>query len=423
MRRFANNTQGKLIENYFCSVAHGLPCFLPGCRNQNRAFLLNLYEAFKREPRFTAYDLSHALIVLGMADRMTFPPITDVKTLAQAEAFLIQSLPRFNRKKIRLALEWVFLLLARHDRVEADLSVIRPWLSIWRMVQAFHAVEQGFLSDCIRWMLSKEFAPRSILDILQEYRKFKTWMSSQCLDSLGQVGNAEIQRYLLERAYRQTNGSKGRILGNLRTVLHYYKDAIDGGFRLPDCTIKVSRMPGTESSARGDEIARLWDALQTRWFPAMAALMLALILSYGLSLRALPLLRMKEPTGRLLWTERLPCRRGVREQEIQLDLGMPWLADLWERVLRQRKTHSDYPYLFTSGHSRRRQRPVSVDFCQKAVQDAVQGVLGYPIPVNNLERGAFKRLARQKPLTEFMHLTAQAPKSRLTRLMYWLAQG
>jgi hypothetical protein len=409
------------LRRYFEALQHGFLALLPPQRVQNRDILLSLYEALQREERLTVPDLGHLKAIMAMADQVAFPSMTDPKTYAQAEVFLIQTYPRFPKKLIRYALAWAFLLLARHGRVMVDLPNSRIWLLIWRRVQKFHAIEQGFVSDCIRWLECKTFSPRSILDIVREYEKFRAWMPGHGLDSIAQVGNVTLQRYLLDRAFGQNNAVKKNILGHLRTVFHYYKEAINGGFSLPDYGVKVPHHLGASVSANGVDIDRLWEALEAEHLPAMAGLMLVLILGYGLPLRALPLLQITQEEGILLWAERLPCRRGIKERQIRLAFDLAWLARLWEVYQVEREAMPDYPYLFASGHGGRRKRPVSVEYCQRIVQEIVQGVLGYVVSVNRLERGAFKQLARQKPLTEFMRLTADVPKTRLTRMMTWLS--
>lgn len=411
----------KDFRPYFDALAYGLAELLPPYRVKNTAFLLMLHDAVQVEPALTVYDTEHLKRIMAMTDTVIFPPITDVKTCCEAEAFLIRACPKFCKKEVRLTLKWAFLLLARHGQVKAELAKVEVWFRAWRIVQSFHAIEQGFLSDFIRWLTDKRFSPRSILDTLREYRKFKSWMLDHDVASLEQVGNVEVQRYLLSRAFEQSNGSKQKILGGLRPVFYYYQEAIHGGFVVPDFTVKAPRALGVNSSASSQEINQLWAAIEARKLPAMAALMLVLIMGYGLPLKALPLLRLTGQVGILTYTEQLPCRRGLKERIIVINFSLPWLSELWHVWLEERETGAS-DYLFTSGHGQRRNRPASVEHCQQQVKAFVTTVLGYPIPVNHLERGAFKQLARQKPLTEFMCLTAEAPKSRLTRMMTWLCQ-
>jgi integrase len=408
------------IQQYFDALAYGLDEVLPSCRVQNKHFLLSLYDALQGETSITEPDLAHLKTIKAMADNVVFPPVKDTKSCCEAEAYLVQTCPQLSKKQIRLALQWAFLLLARHGQIQTDLPTVEQWLRIWRLIQTFHPLEQGFVSEAVRWMVSKSFSPRSILDTLREYRKLKQWMADHEFVSIGQIGNVEIHRYLLSRACGKSNASKQKILGSLRSLFHYYKEAVEGGYTIPNFSVPAPRPLGVNQSASSQEIERLWKAIQTQQLPAMAGLMLVLILGHGLPLRALPLLKLTDQYDVLTYEERLPSRRGVQLREVCLNLNESWILSLGESYLATRNAPPDYPYLFSSGHGGKRKRPVSVEYCQRQVQTSVQGVLGYPIPANHLERGAIKQLARVNPLCRFMDLTSQLPKSRITLMMYWL---
>lgn len=408
------------IRPYFEALCHGLEGLLPTKRVENKAFLLSLYEGLELEPRLTEPDRKHLKVIMAMAERVAFPPIHDVKTYCEAEAYLRQVCPQFSKKRIRLALEWALFLLARHGRVKGSLESLRVWLSVWRLVQVFKSIEQGFMSDFIGWMVQTGLSPQSIWGIIRETRKFKAWMEMNHIASIGHIGNLELQRYLLSRACNYKIASKQKFLGNLRTLFHYYKEAIDGGFIIPDYMLATARLVGVNVSANREEIDCLWTALEDGQLPAMAALMLVFVMGYGLPLKALPLLELSWELGCLTYTERLPCRQGELERLIRLDLSLPWLAAYWQAYMGDREAEG-YPYLFVSSYGQRRKRPVSVDYCQRYVQAAVQSILGYPIPVNQMERGAIKAMANGCTVTEFMAKTEDIPRTKRTRLMAWLA--
>ncbi|MGE0201768.1 MAG: hypothetical protein AB7P76_12490 [Candidatus Melainabacteria bacterium] len=400
-------------------LAYGMEAVLPPSRVHNGAFLLVVLEALEAEEHVTRNDCQHWQTIKVMADRVVLPALRDIQSLGEAEAFLIRVCPQLAKKEIRLALEWVFLLLARHGQVEADLERFRPWLTLWRRVQAFHTIEQGFLVDFIRWACEKGFSPRSLVDILREYQKLRHWMADKEIQGLSAIGNVALSRYLLDRACGQSNAAKQKILGSLRSVFHYYKEVINGGYVVPDVTVSAPRILGVNQSASSEEVEWLFDALEAGQLPAMAGLMLTLVLGYGLPLKSLPLLCLTDQPGRLVYSDRRPSRGGMGECEMTLDLTLPWLKHYWSGVTTSRTKG----YLFISGHGGRRKRPVSGEYCQRAVQVAVNHVLGYPLPVNYLERGALKRLARQNTLLHFMVATSELPKSRLARMMYWLVQN
>ena len=409
-------------SQYFSALSDGFEAVLPPYRVGNRALLLKLYHCLLDEPLLTVMDLKHLETVKAMADQVKIPSLGSIKACCEAEAFLIQICPTLPESETRWTIKWMGLLLARHGHITTKMNRIRTDFCIWRTVQTFHPVEQGFLVGLIDWLEQKQFAPGSIFGILKEYQKFKRWMVAQEIMSLEGVDSIVVQRYLLRRANGYAHTSKQKFLGSLRPVFYYYQEVINGGFRIPDVTVRTAHAFDISKSATHEDIQPLWQALEEgNQLPARSSLMLALILGYGLPLRALPLLEITSQPGQLLWQERLPCRRGIRDRIISLVLNRPWLAQLWETVTSNRRAQPGYPYLFTTGYGMRRKQPVSVDHCQQFVQDAVRKVLGYPIPVNHLERGALKRLARLHSLTRFMDLSAKAPKTKQTRMMVWLA--
>lgn len=407
----------KSIWPYFEAMANGLEALLPVSRIQNRALLLDLLAAWEAQQDTTSLDLEHLKIIMAMADQVAFPPFEDVKTFCEAEAFLFQSLTRMGKLEIQLSMRWMLLLLARHGRLNVDLSTLHDWLPVWRMVQALPSSDKSFMEAFIGWLEGKKFSPHSMRDILRESRKLKAWMAGHGLTGLGEIGNLELQRFLLSRACGYKNSSKQQILGRLRPLLHYYQEAVDGCYRVPDYTVKVPQLLGVNESASDEEIDRLLEALQGKELPAMAGLMLICVIGYGLTLRKLPLLELTGEPGALTYRERLPCRKGTAQRFISLDLSVPWIAEYWRNWLWERGESS---YLYSSGHGQKRMKPASVIHCQRHVQAAVQEVLGYPLAVNHLERGALKRLAGQTSITQFMALTSEIPKSRLSRMMVWL---
>ncbi|WP_373530941.1 hypothetical protein [Vampirovibrio sp.] len=367
-------------------------------------------------------DLEHLRTIMEMADRVAFPLIEDVKTFCQAEALLFQALPNMGRYEIQLAMRWMLFLLARHGCLKVDLSTIQDGLLVWRGVQGLPANEKTFTEGFVYWMESKGFSLRSMTDILREARKFRAWMNGHGLNGLNEIGNLELQRYLLYRANGYKNSSKKEILGRIRAMLYYYQEAVEGGYRVPDYTVKAPRLLGVTESATSEEIEKLLDALTHEALPAMAGLMLVCVLGYGVPLKTLPLLKLAGEPGLLTYRERLPCRRGSVERFLSLDLSLPWIASYWRDWMAEREEEGE-AYLFTSGHGQKRGRPVSASHCHRVIQAITKAVLGYSIPVNHLERGALKRLARMTSLTQFMVLTSDLSKTRLTRMMNWMVQS
>lgn len=408
------------IRPYFEAMVHGLEGLLPTSRIQNRGLLLNLQCAWEAEPGFSKQDVEHLRTIMDMADRVAFPLIEDVRTFCEAEVFLFQTLPNMGRYEIQLAMRWMLLLLGRHGYLDVDLSTIQDWLPVWRGVQLLPADERTLTEGFIHWLERKRFSPRSMTDILREGRKLRAWMNGHGLKTLDGIDNLALQRYLLHRANGYKHSSKQQILGRIRPMLYYYQEAVNAGYRVPDYTVKAPRLLGVSESATSEEIETLLDAMAKNELPAMAGLMLVCVLGYGIPLKNLPLLELTGELGVLTYKDRLPALGGRLERCLSLDVSWPWIASYWRDWMAERVEGVGF-YLFTSGHGQKRGRPVSVTHCQRAVQAATKAVLGYAVPVNHLERGALKRLARMTSLTQFMAMTSSLPKTRLTRMMVWMA--
>jgi site-specific recombinase XerD len=415
------------LQQYFHSVSHGLEPVLPLARLCNKPFLLNLFKALQAEPYLTAIDLNHIQSITVLADEQTLPPLETVKQLIEAEAYLINVCITLNPKRIKEALNYAFLLLTRHGFTTEDLTMFYWKRLTSRMLQHFDPLVQPFVTDWIDWMVSKQFAPRTILDCVREFLKLSQWMQVCNLTCIDQLDERRVYHYLTQqgKAKPLNAKSKQRVYSNLASLFSYYKDGHNGGFTIPKISFKSGSVEGVNSSATSEEIAHLWGVLEGGSLSAKAGLMLVLILGHGLPLKTLPLLRVTPEPGNLAYTLRLGCRRGEQERTLRLALNRPWLRDYWEayqldRANLVKQTAKESAYLFVSRFGVKRGLPVSVDTCQRDVQQAVKQALGYAIPVNHLERGSLKAMARQHSITQFMALSEPVPLTRKTRMMVWL---
>jgi hypothetical protein len=407
-------------QAYLFNALHGLAALLPPCRFQNRPLYGLLAQALHHEPQLTKYDREHLDTLFALADRVLLPAMASPKQLAETEAYLSQRCSDIGTKRIRYALRWLFVLLARHGLIETDLAVATRWTTIWRRVQAFKPMEQLRVSEYIDWLVSKRFSVQTINDCIRELWRFTGWMTQTALPAIESVTNDTLAQYVLERGGLTATISKKSVLSSLKPYLYYYQYAVNGGFRVPSLTYKVGSCQGVSISANSEALGLLWEAMADQRVSGLPGLLLFLVLAYGLPLRVLPHLRLTTTPHTLMYTEQRPSLLGIQERTLPLALSAPWMVTLWENALQARNATAGYPYLVGSGHGVRRGKPVSVDHCQRMVQLAVKGVLGYPIAVNHLSRGALKHLAKTNPLTDFMAQSQPTPLSKHTRLMTWL---
>jgi hypothetical protein len=262
------------IQQYFDALIYGFEELLPQIRIKNRDWLLTLYDALCLEPLLSVQDLQHTKKLILMADHVAIPKIEDARTCCEAESVILTSGISESPKEIRHTLKWAYLLLARHGHAQADFSNVSNELLIWRIVQSFPTLEQGFWVGAIQWMKGRGFAARSILTILRESQKFTAWMAINNLDTFSRIDDAKLHRYILHRALGQSNAAKQKILAGLRAVLFFYKESFNGHYQIPMMTYSVLRDRMCVSSASSKEILDLWDALQSGQLSAMAGMML-----------------------------------------------------------------------------------------------------------------------------------------------------
>ncbi len=408
------------LVDYFERLRYGIEVLFPSQRIQNKTLLLTVYEFISHESGLTTYDIKHTKTLIALGDLAQIPKIPNPKSLAEAEVYLRHACPQIPGKQIQYDLSWLYLLFCRHGHGEATPIEKRQWVKTWRIVQGFSALEQGFVSNYIDWLLENMFSSRSVYDCILGLKHFQIWMKESGVTSLKAVTHLELQTYLMNVYPHSKPISKKRILSNLKPLFHYYK-SLDGSFSVPNFTIRSHQSLGISYSATQDEINQLWQAIEQNKLSLTVSLMLILIMGYGLPLKALPLIELNDKEKAILsYQEQKPTRLGRSERVFCIDLSSQWLASLWLRFLKTRQKQTNYPFLFTSTYAIKRGLPVSVDYCQRLVQDSVKEVLGYPIPVNMLERGAIKALAMVKPLNQFMQQTQHLSLTRQTRMMVWL---
>jgi site-specific recombinase XerD len=408
------------LVDYFERLRDGLEPLFPECRVQNKGLLLHVYACLEQERGITSCDIKHLKTLIALADKCCIPSPRSPKELAEAEAYLTQVDSGIPLTDIQYALGWLFMLFSRYQVGEARALEKQQWLKTWRLVQAFPVTEYGFVTDYIGWLVRQGFSPRSVYDCVRELSRFKHWMDAQDRTSLKTITNFDVQAYLVECYPKHQTLSKKRVLSSLKPLFHYFK-GIDGAFHVPDFTIKAFHPLGLSDAANSLEISRLWEGLEKNHFSAEASMMLVLVLGYGLSVKALPMLKIEdEEQGLLSYVEQRSSRQGGSDRAIQLDLASPWLSSLWTRYLQCRQAPDCHGYVFVSSYASRRGMPVSTAYCQRLIQGSVKLFLGYPVSVNRLERGAVKALALASSLPQFMRQTESLPLTPKTRLMIWL---
>lgn len=406
------------VNQYFDSVCYGASLLLPEIRQANQAFLIEVYATLQKETHITAFDINHLETLMKLADRILLPAWKDIKSLIEAETYLILQLPDLNPAAIRYCLEYLYHLFQRHDRIKPEVKVA-IWRLIWRTVQRFQTREQALINDFIGWMLQNQFSPASILDRVRELHSFRGWMEFQGIQDIDEITEAKAFQYLHERGRTCQVNTCQKIGVHLQSFFDYYREQVSHLF--PRFLLASFRSSfGYGVTANSEEIERLWSALKGGTLEAEAALMLLLVLGTGFPLKILPLLRLTDHPGKLAYLFQNPNRQGVHEREVTLPIEEPWFEAYWAAYLKMRSAPTDFAYLFISSSCIKRRQPVSSEYCRRKLQTLITALLGYPITVNGLERGSLKAFAARRSYDQFIERVQSIPLCNRTKLLIWL---
>lgn len=405
------------IQQYFQGALFGLDALLPWGIRENTGFLSQVYQALSGESHYTEKDVKHLQTLMAIVDRVRIPIFTDAKSFIETETYILTACVELGQTQVRYCLGYLYCLLSRHGLIREATDTARRWFRVWRVVQRFEPLTQGFVTDYIDWLCTKGFSVPSIYDCVLELFKFQDWMKQVGFESIEAVTEVDVIAYLKQKCHGGKNTSRQKHLSNLKPVFYYYKATVNGQYRIPEVTVYAPTMVGVNQSANSREIAKLLKALADESLPTEGGLMLALVLCLGLPLKALPHLQFDPFNHTVTYHAQRPCLLGTEERIVRVPSEPPWLL---EQLNQYKATPTSSPYLFTTRYALRRGCPVSVDHCQERVQSYIQRVLGYPIPVNYLMRGILKVMARQHHLPDFMARAQTFPLSRQTKLMYWL---
>ena len=400
------------LNTFFYSSINGLELFLSKFRIQNKQLITKVFNCLMKEKSFTDQDIEHLRNFKKLTNSIQIPEFVDVKSLISTEAYLNESNLDLSKKDLRYLLEYLFFLFCRHKEIKADLQSIRHELYLWRLIERFHILEQNILVNYVYWLKSKEFSEHSISNSLSELKKFCLWIQSQDLD-LEMVNNEILKGYLSGFSLTQKSSSKQKILCNLKPFFSFYKEEINPSFRLPSMTIEVKRNKLLYNRLSSQDIEKLKEAIRKESQNLNGALMLYLLIEFGVPLKCLSLIEIQGKS--LIYVYRCQARTGKETKQIRIREN-----SLLEYLISQQKRDKHSKYLFQNLLSSRKNKPVSVDYCQSTIQKLVLKALGFEIPVQVIYRDCLKHRAKHKRLTEFIDETIIYPYRNKTKLFYWL---
>jgi hypothetical protein len=245
-------------------------------------------------------------------------------------------------------------------------------------------------------------------------------MEAQKIGGIEEITESKTSQYLHERGLTCKVSTCQKIGVHLQAFFDYYRERVDGRFPVFSLS-RFRAASGHGMDASSEEVQSLWGVLKEGALTAETALMLIFVLGMGLPLKVLPLLRLAEQPGTLIYDFQRPNRQGLNKYAVSLPLDEPWIESYWRDYLKQRSAPAEFSYLFTSRAAIKKRQPVSSDYCRRKLQTLIAEILGYPITVNRLERGSLKAMAGKLGLDAFLGRVQSVPLCKKTKFFIWLS--
>jgi hypothetical protein len=403
------------LETFFNSSLYGLEGLLPCTRQSNKELIHSVYECLLKEKYFTKHDITHLRSFKQIVKLIKMPEFYDAKSLIEAEVFLEKQIGNSVSFDIRFVLEYLFFLFVKYELIDSAVSRVRVQLCIWRLVQRFRFLDHNVLAHYIDWLSSKGFSPKGSFNSLRELFKFCRWLEKEKL-RFEEVNDLILSEYLFQRASKLKPATKCKIITDLKPFMVFFKEELDNSFMLLSTTATYNKNKYIEQKLSSDELLKLREAVAREGKNIEAALMLHLMICEGVPFKALPLIELKHK--QLVYEFSLPSRLGRKSKIISL-VQNSRLEELISKLTRD----ENCKYLFQSVISRRKNKPVGVDYCQEKIQSFVFKVLRFTVSVVQICRDDLKNRSKGKKLTQFIDETKAYETSKKTKLNYWLCSN
>ncbi len=407
------NKLNKDLNDFFYSSINGFELLLSENRLKNKELIMVVYECLLKEKYFTHCDIEHLRNFSSLVELIEIPMFSSCQSFIETESYLKKQVGKSIDFELRFTLEYLFFLFLKNSLIDCSTEEVRIELSTWRIIQKFSFLEHNVLAHYVHWLTDKGFSKRAILGCLCELYKLCTWLESHKLE-FEQVNNFVLDEYLFEKIKQLKQTTRSKRIGDLKPFLIFYKEELSLDFKLPTITATCKKNKYIEQKLSSLEITKLKEASLASLNKSEGALMINLMIEYGVPFKALPFVKMND--NKLLYCLRLPSRLGHLDKEIVI-LSNSRL----EELVKHRQKHIESDYLFQSLLSNRKAKPISRDYCQRKIQDFAQTVLGFPISAQQICRDALKSKAKGRKLTQFIDETEPFEISRRTKLQYWLS--
>lgn len=284
-----------------------------------------------------------------------------------------------------------------------ELGVLPPkvedrWWQLQRHIAHFDVQEQKWLRPFLFMLEETRRSPNSISHCLIVIKKFNRWIKKTTPQAGLLVATEQSVRQYLD--YLFTHGDNIKYLDTARNYLNlFYKWARQEKLILlnPCDKIKVSRTAPRLCVCAPEQIKKLINFIKVPQSPAEQAMLLALILFFGLRIEDLAHAQLNVSTDKLSLTlRRKPLTRGRRyynrEQVLTLPTKPAWFLNLQKRfyanwLAHYQKVAKTYPHhlLLLPNHNQYN-RPLRRDSVTTRVKLASLAATGVPIPARVLRQ-------------------------------------
>lgn len=401
------------LNGFFYSSINGFEALLSDNRLKNKKLIKDVYECLLKENYFTDSDINHLRNFKLLVDLVKIPRFYDSKSFIETEVYLQKQIIDFDEFKLKWSLEYLFFLFLKNGLVKTQVENARIELCIWRIVHKFSFLEHNILTHYIDWLAIKDFSKIAILNSITELYKLCNWLEAQELD-FEQINDLILGEYLFERIQKLKSTTRSKTIANIKPFLVFFMEELNPEFKLPRLTATCNKNKFIEHKLSSQEIIKLEEATYIEENLLEGALMLHLMLEYGVQLKSLPLIQIGE--NKLLYELRLPSRLGYGKREIII-----CKETLLSKLVRKLERNQDNQYLFQNIFSSRKNKLVSIDYCQDKFQEFISKILGFSVSAQQVYRDALKHRAKGKKLTEFIDESSSFEVSKRTKLNYWLS--
>lgn len=263
----------------------------------------------------------------------------------------------------------------------------------------------------MNWQEGKQFSKQSKQRNVQELYKFYSWLKliEQSIES---VNSLILKQYIKYRAFSYKSSTKNRIIQYLQPFLFFYKENINPNYNIPSYIIQSGKSPEIYTNLCNSDVKKIQSTVIRDFAHSEPALMLYLVLEYGIPFKSLAVLKFNKEHNSLDYIYQNSSRLGIENKSIFV-INNNKLIDIL-----QSKSNS---YIFNTRHSRRRNKPVSSIYIRTSLDNYTKQVIGFKLPIQSIYRGYLRYQARDISLPKYFELTKYSPLSKKTKLYCWLS--